>query len=412
MAEREDREQGRLDEGRARVALAAVMLLCLVGLGVGWELTRVWLLSRTDPDYHSFCAVTEGMNCETVALSRWSVFLGAPNSTWAMAAYLYGIGLAALAWRGRGRGLLWGIAASMSLVSLWLLGVMHFAIGSLCILCLALDVVNWAVLAFAWVALRASGTSILGALREDLRWSWRHRAGGVALAVLGIGLLGGAWAFGQRLVQQVQGGDAPARSPVAGASCGESGALGNVIQSGITPEGSFWIGSGEPVLTIEEFTDYQCPHCRRAHLRVRQLLSSAGGRIRVIHRHLPLDNHCNPAIERPFHPRACELSLAAICAGRQGRFWEMNDLLFQQADEIRQREVPVRTLAERLALSLDEFDCCMGDPAAREVLDRDVAEANRLGLRGTPAFRIDGQVFYGKIPDERLKAAGIPPPPP
>ena len=75
---------------RARVALAAIVLLCLVGAGVAWDLTRVWVLSRTDPDYHSFCAVSEGMNCETVALSSWSAFLGAPNSVWALAAYAFG----------------------------------------------------------------------------------------------------------------------------------------------------------------------------------------------------------------------------------------------------------------------------------------------------------------------------------
>jgi protein-disulfide isomerase len=104
--------------------------------------------------------------------------------------------------------------------------------------------------------------------------------------------------------------------------------------------------------------------------------------------------------------------MAALCAGRQGRFWEMNDLLFQQAEEIRQQDLPVRGLAERLALSLEEFDCCMGDPATRDLLARDIAEANRLGIRGTPAFRIDGQIYYGKVPDDRLKAAGINPPPP
>lgn len=412
MADQDGFAGRRSDEGRARVALVAVMLLCLVGLAVSWELTRVWLLSRTDPDYHSFCAVTEGMNCETVALSRWSVVLGAPNSTWAMAAYLYILGLAIIAWRRPGRGLLWGMGVLVSLASIWLLGVMHFAIGSLCILCLALDVVNWAVLAFAWVALRGSGTSIAIALRDDCAWIWRHRLAGVAMAVAGLGLLGGAWAFGHGLVHEVQAGSGQVSGPVPKGACGEVEEREQAVSSGTTPEGAFWIGSTSPVLTIEEFTDYQCPHCRRAHFRVRQLLAGAGSRIRVIHRHLPLDNHCNPAIERSFHDRACEFSRAAICAGRQGRFWEMNDLLFQQADEIRQQNLPVRVLAERLVLSLEEFDCCMEDPATAERLARDIAEGNRLGIRGTPAFRIDGQIYYGKIPEERLQAVGITPPPP
>jgi protein-disulfide isomerase len=176
---------------------------------------------------------------------------------------------------------------------------------------------------------------------------------------------------------------------------------------GASPDGHPWIGAANPILEVQEFTDYQCPHCRRAHMMVRRLLSTAGDKVRVYHRHLPLDQACNPAIAQPFHNRACELSRVALCAQRQGRFWEMNDFLFQQADEIREKDLSPRDIAGRLELDLDAFACCLDEASTKEALAKDVAEGNDLGIKGTPAFVIGGQVNYGRIPAEALTAAGI-----
>ncbi len=264
---------------RARIALASCVLLCLVGAGIAWDLTRVWVLSRTDPDYHSFCAVSEGMNCETVALSSWSAFLGAPNSVWALAAY--------------GDGLLRDASPSRTL----------------------------------------------------------------------------------RLPPH------PEPHP-DGVSCGDPGTIGARAgpQPGTTDAGESWIGAPDTVLEIHEFTDYECPHCRRAHMTVRKLLSSAGDRVRAYHRHLPLDQACNPTIKKPFHQRACRMSFAAVCAGRQGRFWEMNDLLFQQFDGIREKDLSPRDLAARLELDADAFACCMDEASTREAVARALCMTYENGI--------------------------------
>lgn len=406
---------------RARVALAAIVLLCLVGAGVAWDLTRVWVLSRTDPDYHSFCAVSEGMNCETVALSSWSAFLGAPNSVWALAAYAFGALLAGLAATRRRDGLFFGLLSAYGLglaaFSLWLLGVMHFVIGSLCILCLALDVVNLSVLAFAVVAARGVGVPLLRGPLRDVAALVRRPLVALALAAAGFGLLAGAWAYGNALARDTGAERAP--RPAAhvephadGGSCGggDTTAPRAGPQTGVTEAGVPWIGAANPVVEIHEFTDYECPHCRRAHMMVRKILSTAGDRVRVYHRHLPLDQACNPTLKKPLHRRACELSRVAVCAGRQGRFWEMNDLLFQSSDEIREKELSARELAARLELDADAFACCMDEESTRAAVAGDVTEATTLGVKGTPAFVIGGAVHYGKIPAEVLSAAGIPVP--
>ncbi len=403
---------------RARVALAACMLLCLVGIGISWDLTRVWMLSRTDLDYHSFCAVSEGVNCETVALSSYSTVLGAPNSVWAIAGYAFAILLAGMAASRRGDtfgyGLLVALGVVFTVASLVLLYIMHFVIGSLCILCMALDVINISFLAFAIVATRAVEAPLVGSVGSDLAGLLRRPATGAAIVLAGFGMLGLAWAAGHQVVEAVAPGGGPtggfvAAAPSVSGSCGSGGEAGNPAapSMGVSPEGHPWIGAEKPVIEIQEFTDFQCPHCRRAHMMVRKMLSNEGNKIRLYHRHLPLDQACNPAITRPFHDRACEFSRISICAGRQGRFWEMNDFLFQQAGEIREKGMSARDIARRLELDPEAFECCMGEAATGEMLSKDVAEGNRLGIRGTPAFLVGGQIHYGKIPAEALLEAGI-----
>jgi len=414
---------------RVRLAMGAAMFLCVIGIGIALDLTHVYTLSRTDPDYQSFCAVSEGMNCETVALSRWSAVGSVPNSIWAIAGYAFALLLTGITTfrrdRGPGVGLVVLLAIAMAMVSLWLLFVMHFLIGSFCILCLALDVVNLGILVLAVVAARARDGGAWRAVRCDVAMLFRRPALLVALGVAGIGALAlaGTWSGRYLAAHGIAGGVGPRSHEVgpsphpgawAGAAkagadpqCGPEPAAAVAPRFGVSPDGHPWVGGEHPRLEIQEFTDYQCPHCRRAHLMVRKLVGT-DPRIRVYHRHLPLDMACNPSIQKPFHAHAGELPRAAVCAGRQGRFWEMNDFLFQQADEIREKNLGGEDIARRLELDMEAFRCCMADPEATAIVDADVAEANRLGLRGTPAFVIDGQVHYGKIPEEvlsRLDAA-------
>jgi len=87
-------------------------------------------------------------------------------------------------------------------------------------------------------------------------------------------------------------------------------------------------GAARPALTVVEYSDYQCPHCRRGHDELRGLVREHPERVRLVHRDYPLDHHCNDLLKRPFHPQACRYAVLAHCAGEQGRFWEANDVLY------------------------------------------------------------------------------------
>ncbi len=430
-----------------RIILVSYILFSLFGAICAWHLVDVFRLTHIFPETHrSFCNINETMNCDQVALhDEFSVVLGTPVAVWGLAGFAFVTLLAlAILLRARARlgpGLLFLFSCLFVLVSLWLVYVMHFEIGAWCIVCLAIDAVNLSLLGFSIGAVRVSGKRIKPAVLDDLRFLLRRPAVLAGFAAAGAGVLGGAWLYGQHLQESIAAARKAEKKDEQGANgsqvlylsrkneqleseawsqktgdtpqekaCAEkeerSDGEGAVVQVGVSPEGFNWKGATDPVLEIQEFTDFQCPHCRRAHLMVSKLVARFPDRIRVYHRHLPLDQHCNPMLDRPFHQRACELSRIAVCAGQQGRFWEMADYLFHNSKEIAQANTPAEAIAKDLELDMGRFDCCMGSAETMAPIEADVKAALALKLRGTPAFVIDGKVYYGKIPDEALKQLG------
>lgn len=430
------------------IALVAILLLSIVGAVINVESTEVYVNLRVAPDdFVSACNISETINCDAVERSAWATLWGVPTALWAVMGYLVIVALAAagllLRRRRREHGLLLLLSGACVAFGLFLAWLMAFEIGAWCTLCLATDAVNVAMLVLVLVACRAEGCGPLEAIRSDLRWVTRSPRPLVGhLALGGLAVAGGfaataTWvdppieAARQAEAELIDRGlpaserrahalemahnpgatATPTRvgdgDPGEAQGCAEGRderAATAIVQSR-NADGHPWIGGAEPAIVIDEFTDYECPHCRGAHMRMRRLLTEHPGALRVVHRHFPLDGSCNALLAgRVFHPRACELSRVAICAGEQGRFWEMNDLLFQRQAEIRRDKTPPDDLARRLELDLDAFRCCMTADATRDALLADLDAGILLGLEGTPAFVVDGKAHLGGLPPEALDA--------
>ena len=442
------------DNGRRWcVAMIAMFLLCVVGVVINVESTEVYMNLRIAPDnYVSSCNISEKVNCEDVEKSEWAVLFGVPTALWAVVGYFVIGGLALVGLftrRRRERGFLLLLSGFCVATGLFLVYLMAFEIGSWCTLCLATDAVNVGLLVMVLFACRTDGLSPLRAVSDDIRWLLRSPAamvGHLAFGVImvGAGFVATTWwvnppieaamlTRAQEMVLTLEGveRDAMTRERLGNPGVNGHGAswAGEAIPSeGCTraeecscedrsehrrstkitvmgqDEGHHWIGAPEPSLKIHEFTDYECPHCRRAHMRLRRLLSKYPGQIRLYHRHFPLDADCNRMLGgRIFHKRACELSRVAYCAGEQGRFWEMSDLLFQRQTEIRDDKTPAEDLARRLELDVDRFQCCITAEETRAHLIQEIEEGLVYEIRGTPAYVVDGEVYLGKVPTTVLK---------
>jgi protein-disulfide isomerase len=366
-----------------RRALAAALLLSLGGLVIAGVLIRLHF--RAHAGFISFCAINEHLNCDTVALSPYSVVLGVPVAAWGALGYALAAALSALGLR-RGKphaswptGLLFLVAAFAVAVSAALAVVSEVVIRSFCIMCLASWATAVALLVAAWAACRPAG--VAAAVSADLRLL-RARpalALGTAVALLAVaGVAGAAYPryWDHKALPVVR----PAPAP-----------------GGITPVRTTPPAPGSERV-IHEFSDFECPFCAIAHDQMKALTASTPG-LRVVSRHFPLDSACNPALNRRMHENACDYARASICAEGMGKGEAMDDALFANQKTRR----PLAELVKELGLDAARFDACVSSRETAERLDADVKEGMRLGVRATPSFVLNGQVHSGRIPVELLR---------
>ena len=156
-----------------------------------------------------------------------------------------------------------------------------------------------------------------------------------------------------------------------------------------------WLrGPADALVTLVEYADYECPHCQRAYGVVEELLATEGARVRLALRHFPLTSA---------HPRALPAAMAAEAAGRQGKFWEMNALLFEGKGRLAEEDL--RGYARQLGLDMGRFEEDRRDAA----IERRIRDGRLAGLRSgvnrTPTFFINGERYDGEVAVETLSAA-------
>lgn len=145
-------------------------------------------------------------------------------------------------------------------------------------------------------------------------------------------------------------------------------------------------GPKDAPVTIIEFSEFQCPFCARGAKTMDQVAKAYPTQVRVVFKHLPL----------PFHEHAKTAAQAVIAAGNQEKFWEMHDLLFQNQKNLGMETY--KKLAKELNLDMAKFEA---DYAAKETIaqvEADLAQGQKLGVRGTPGFFVNGVQMRGAQP--------------
>lgn len=165
------------------------------------------------------------------------------------------------------------------------------------------------------------------------------------------------------------------------------------------------LGKNDAPLTLVEFTDYQCPFCARFETTTFPEIKKNyidTGKLRLILRDLPLDS---------LHPFALKAAQSVHCAGDQGKFWEMKELVFKN-----QSKIDVDSLAgyaNELSLNADTFKSCMAEGKHLKEIGDEAKYAQSLGITGTPTFilgksvgdSVEGRVIVGAQPFAAFEAA-------
>lgn len=143
-------------------------------------------------------------------------------------------------------------------------------------------------------------------------------------------------------------------------------------------------GATNPVVTIVEFSDFECPFCKQVQSVLRQIVETYGREVRLVFKHLPLEGH------RHSLPAA----RAAYCAAEQERFWQFHDALFSAGD----LSPPVfEQIASDLGLGVPKFQECVASERSRAAVVKDIEAARLLRIESTPSFVVNGKVVKGAL---------------
>jgi protein-disulfide isomerase/uncharacterized membrane protein len=365
-----------------------VAVVCLAGLFSSIYLAISHYRVYSDIVYESFCAISRSLNCDTVSQSPYSILLGVPVSVWGIVGYslfffLLLFSLFSKNQRERVWTLLFIIALFFSGYSVILALISTYKIHSYCIVCIFTYAVNLLLTYFAWmIRNRYRCEAIPAALQFDIRFLLKWPK--IIVPIIGVYAIGSVSML--LLFPHYWEMTPPDRSIN--------------LATGQTSDGHPWIGAENPELTIVEFSDYQCFQCKKMHYYLRRIIKKNPEKIRLVHRHFPMDHIINPIVTQPFHNGSAKMAMLSIFANQNNKFWEMNDALFDIPRYT--QKLKLRTLSEVTELSFKELTLVFRNGDLWERLRKDIQAGLKYGLTGTPGFVINDNVYLGKIPANLL----------
>lgn len=149
-------------------------------------------------------------------------------------------------------------------------------------------------------------------------------------------------------------------------------------------------GSGNAKVTIVEYSDFQCPFCSKASKTIAELEKKYGNKIRIAFKNYPL----------PFHSNARMAAEAALCMKAQDSklFWKMHDAMFE--DQTKLDKDNLIATAKKLGAKEADFKACLETTPHKAVIDNDMTEGQKLGIKSTPTFFVNGKLVSGAQPVE------------
>ena len=367
---------------------AGVLAAAIMGAGVAFYLGSHHLAAAGA----SICSVNEVFNCDAVNQSKYAEIGGFPIAFVGMAFYL---GVAVLSVAALVRPLMVP-RAGHAILGLGVVGLGYCAflfaasmsLGVYCLFCIALYGVTFLVTLGGYLAARRDEAPLLKATLSSLLFQDKSPALTIVATVF---------------VVVVIGTRAIASTPSSHSASGAADTLSKADVTTLftpTPRPLVLDGS-EPVLgdpkatfTVVEFADFQCPYCAKIAPEMHDLVQ-ANADVKLMFKNYPISSECNPNVAEPRHAFACKAAAAAECARKQGRFWELQRLLFMNQDNLDDEGIVF--MAQQTQLDGAALQSCMADPEVLHGIREDVASATQVEVDGTPAIFLkpgDGDVWW------------------
>jgi len=141
-------------------------------------------------------------------------------------------------------------------------------------------------------------------------------------------------------------------------------------------------GLKRATIELVEYGDYQCPHCGRAYPIIKRIQEKFKDDLKFVFRNFPLSE---------IHPQAIQAAAAAEAAGRQEKYWEMHDIIFENQHNL--AKPALLEFATKLGLDLRKFEVDLSDQSIIEKIESDFESGVRSGVNGTPTFFVNGTKY-------------------
>ena len=159
------------------------------------------------------------------------------------------------------------------------------------------------------------------------------------------------------------------------------------------------LGNPKGDVIIELYSDYVCPLCYINNIMLHQAVKEYTN-IKIIHHNYPFDKECNPYLELNMHPKACFMSRGAIAAKNQGNYWEMSSLLYENKPKNMDEMLK---LADKLNFDKSKFTEDMNSPETLKIISDEINKGQNLEIDATPTMIINGETIVGVRPYFKLQ---------
>lgn len=375
----------------------ALTTIALIGFITSIKLTMIYWDANFNPyALASFCSISEFVDCDGVAKTTHSQFFGVPLACWGL--FLYFVFLfftyvdklknikiknfrifAYFDVFKNPETYICAIGIIAFLLSMTLACLSIFEIKKICILCFFTYILN---LLIALVA-KPKGVNLLDIFKtsiSDFIEAIKVKKYAIAFsicALIAIGILS------YTSTTNIMAPQVKLQKEMAAYTT-----TGNIL------------GEENAEVIVHLYTDYQCPFCfvlnTMLHRAVKELKN-----IKIVHHNLPLDMECNKLLKTQMHDGSCLMAKYALAAGKQGKFWDMNNLLFDK--EYKGEDSIIKYAKSIHGLNITKLKEDAYSEEIKQKLEKEINDANIYGIDGTPALRINLETKVGIIPYEELK---------
>lgn len=377
-----------------------IIFLSLLGILTTIKLAVIYFEANFNPyALPSFCSINEFIDCDGVAQTTFAQFLGIPLAYWGLFFYFVILfmvfvdkiqNIKFLGFLKVFKNPLDYIASLGFIsftISMVLAGISIFEIKKLCILCVCTYFID------LFIALVATDfkSGILKPFKQSLLDFMdavkvkKYLISFIVLVIAGIGFLTYTEITDVFCPQVARYKEFKHYEQLS--SDNPFGVKGNIL------------GDKNAKLIVYIYSDYQCPMCKTYNVILERVASELSG-VQIVHKNLPLDMECNKNITMPFHENSCKMARYVYAAKLQGRFWPLNDELF---DKQPKTEEGILKIAKEAGFNIIKLKADANSTKAKDEVQKDIEDSVNLNIDGTPALVINGKKYTGIKPYYDLK---------